>query len=274
MKHQQLLDKLAAKTLVKALDEDLARLVWRSMTGTHSATVESQLEYVLPKLLDRWNAVLLASDEGVSPLYKAKTILAMVTLLHKYGFADPALTEQALVAIDELNEAVALSDEFYRRSPMFKNELREAPTPLKRKPPYQDGMTFYRAEDVIALQLDGHYYAAYVRELAGTNECPVIEFYGHVFDHVPTINELVGLPAQGYSDGTIARFSVSGIKYQPDPANQITLVGACSAEIPDSSQLDKPVGLYVVTDIFSIQHTIRCLFACPIPNPDEGTVSN
>lgn len=264
MKHSQLLDKLAAKHLVQTLDEDIARLVWLAMAMEKHSEQASRIDAVLPPLLARWNSVFQADEQQVAPLYRHKAWLALATLLHKYGLADHAITTQALAAISELNRAVALDDSFYRRSDEFIADLQSPPAALARKPSLPDDTTFYRARDVIAIELDGRFHAAYVHRLARINESPIIEFYAGTFDHVPTLEALEQLPAQGqtYNNGTQRRslHSVSGIKFQPDPANQITLVAACIVSPPDRSQLAPPVGLHSVSDIFKIQDTIRALF--------------
>ena len=250
----------------ETLDNDLARLVWRGMVDHGFGRIDSVLEYVLPRLFSRWNCVLEAPDDEVSPLYRNKTWLALATLLHKYGLADAQITAHALLAIDELNDAVALSDSFFHRSEAFKAELGEAPKPRTRKPSMPDSITFYRARDVISIQLDGRYYAAYVLGCAYTNASPVLEFYDGVFDRRPNLEEIVALPARGETFTTdprphVARFSVSGIKYEPDPANQITLIGACVPTPPDNSALRKRDSMDASSDIFDIQRTIRTMFA-------------
>lgn len=267
MKHQQLLDHLAAKHLVQTLDEDLARVIWWAMVGEkHSKTI-SRLDATLPPLLARWNSVLQADAAQVAPLYRHKAWLALATLLHRYGLADSHITAQAVTAIGELNREVALSDTFCRRSEEFAESLRKAPVPLTRKPTLPDSTTFYRAHDVITIHLDGKYYAAYVHHLTRINESPIIEFYAHAFDEVPTLEQIQQCPAQGllYDNGTRYKslYSVSGIKFQPDPANQITLVAACVLNPPDSRHLSTPDWHHTVLNIFSIQDTIRQMFNHP-----------
>lgn len=260
MKHQQLLEKLAARHLVQAMDEDLARLVWSAMTF-HADDPGAQRDYVLSRLLARWNAALLATDDEVAPIYRDKVVVALATLLHKYGYAEPSITDRAIDAIDALNDAVALDDHFYRRSASFSDELQTTPTPLSRRPGQPDHTTFYRARDVISIQLDGRYYAGYVHRLARINESPIVEFYETWFSKLPTLDDLAAVPAHGerFNDGSVrvSLFSVSGIKYQPDPANQVTLIAACVPEPPDNSHLKESIGLFTVKDIFGIQQQLR-----------------
>lgn len=183
MTHQQILDKLAAKHLVKSIDEDLSSLVFYAMCYNKDS-IEKQLAYFLPNLLLRWNCVLKAGKE-VSDNYKEITILEIAVLLHKYGYADNSITKQAIEAIDHLNKKVVLSDDFFRKSDEIKNILLSLPISLKRKPAIAESITFYRKKDVISIQLDGKYYAAYIHELTGINESPKIEFYNGMFDNIP-----------------------------------------------------------------------------------------
>lgn len=265
--HAQALKKLAADILVQTLDEDIARLLADVMArARHDAAIAANPSAsVLPPLLRRWHCVLQAGDDAASPLYRHKTAVALAILLHKYGLADSRIADRADAAIDALNEAVALSDDFHRKSAAIKTAfLRTPPAPLKRAPGLPDSLTFYRAGDVVSYQLDGRHYAAYVHRCAQTNQSPVIEFYDAVFDHVPHIDELQEKPARGrrYNDGSvrIERLSVAGMKFMPDPAGQFVLVKACVETPPDSTRLREPVGLYAVSDVFDLQDSVDGMF--------------
>jgi len=265
--HAQALKKLAADILIQTLDEDLARLLADTMArARHDAAIAANpSDSVLTRLLRRWNCVLQAGDDAASPLYRHKTAVALAILLHKYGIADAGIADRADAAIDALNEAVALSDDFHRKTAAIKAAfLHTPPAPLKRAPGLPDSLTFYRAGDVVSYQLYGRYHAAYVHHCAQTNQSPVIEFYDAVFDHVPSIDELRDKPARGrrYNDGSvrIERMSVAGMKFMPDPAGQFVLIKACVETPPDTSRLGKPVGLYAVSDVFDLQDSVAGLF--------------
>lgn len=262
MTHQQILDKLASKHLVRSIDEDLARLTYYAMC--FEKDYEKQFTYIFPKLMLRWNCVLNANKDAVTDNYKLITILGLCIQLHKYGFADKDLTEEALKAIDKLNEAVVLSDDFFRKSDEIKKIISSVPVQLKRKPTIPESITFYREKDVISIQLGNKFYPAYIHKLTGANESPVIEFYDGVFDKVPTIQDLENLNAKGqvYNDGTerVSRFSVSGMKYLPDLANQVKLISACVDQKPSDKHLGESIGLYAVKDLFQLQNDIRNLF--------------
>ena len=263
MKHPQILNKLAARHLVQAIDDDLARLTRRAMAYKKHQSIADELNYILPQLLLRWNCVLNATDE-VPDSYKQKTEVALATLLHKYGFADTDITDKAIQAIDALNNAVVLSDSFYHQSGKIKNFLQSVPVPLSRKPSLPGNTTFYRAKDVVSIQLDGRFYAAYIHKLANPNESPVIEFYEGVFDSPPTLDALKNTKATGqvYNDGIerISKFSVAGMKFMPDLANQIQLISACVNEPPSNKHLADSVGLYTMRDLFEIQEVIVKMF--------------
>ncbi|MBB5620102.1 hypothetical protein HDE69_001140 [Pedobacter cryoconitis] len=263
MTHQQILDKLAAGNVVSCIDDELARLVGWSMNG-ELETAEQQLADFLPKLLSRWNCVLKAGKEEIGAYYKEKVILVLAVLLHKYGFKDKTITEQALKAIDKLNKGVVLSDHFFRKTEEIKAVLNSDPVPLKKRPGHRESITFYRSKDVISFQLDGQFYAAYIHGLVGQNNYPIIEFYDQVFTRVPELKDLKNVKARGavYNDG-VARISLDAIylmKYLPDLANQVHLIAAGVEEKPSNDHLEESVGLYGMSDIFRIQDTIRGIF--------------
>ncbi len=262
MTHQQILDKLAARKLVQSIDEDLARLISDAMS-VHKNDLTGQLANFLPKLMVRWNCVLLA-DREISMDYRHKTVLALAILLHKYGFADQTITDQAIQAIDALNAGVVLSDDFYRKSDDIKAFIQTIPVPLKKKPSYAESLTFYRGEDVISIQLEQKYYAAYIHYIQGVNESPVLEYYDGEFDQVPTLAELEKLPARGavFNDGIarISLYAVNGLKFLPDMAGQIQLISACVKKKPSNGHLVKPDWQYTLSNLFDMQRTIKGMF--------------
>lgn len=259
--HQQALDKLAARQLVQVIEDDVASLTADAMSfAKHDKQLTVQI-YVLPKLLARWNCVLQGPAAEVSSGYKDKTALAMALLLHKYGMADPALTQLALQAIDNLNAAVALSDAFFKSAAAIKALLVSPPVELKKRPSTRDNLTFLRAGDVIAIQLEQHFYAAYVHEIKGFNEYPVIELYEGRFTSRPHMADLDGRAAYGetYNDGSvrISMYAIHGMRHLPDPANQFHLIASGITVTPDRDNLLPSVGLYTVSDLFRLQNVLR-----------------
>lgn len=263
VKHGQLLEKLSAAWMVQALDQEIADLVAWHMAARHQTSTEVA-DAVLSPLLDRWNHVLQAGADAVSPHYRDKVLVALATLLHKYGCADAELTARACRAIDALAEGVVLRDAFARQADTYKRELTEPPAPLKRRPARADAITFFRPRDVIVIALDGRHHAAYVHKLTGLNESPVIEFYEGAFDNVPTLSDLAGARAVGpmYDDGVprIGRYSVHRLTYEPDPAHQVHLIAACVDTPPPNDHLAQPIRLRIAEDISSIQRVIRKLY--------------
>ncbi|WP_149208119.1 hypothetical protein [Flavobacterium johnsoniae] len=260
MTHQQILDKLAAKHLVKSIDDDMARLTFDAMC--YEKDTEKQLSRILPQLLNRWNCILNADE--ISNNYKQKTILVLSIILHKYGFKDDTINKKAIDAIDLLNKEVVLSDDFFRKSEDIKQFIISPPISLKRKPSIPESITFYRKGDVISIQLENHFYAAYIHLITRMNESPVLEFYNGVFDKIPTWDDLKDLSAKGefYNSGIerITRFSVYGLKYLPDTANQIQLIKACVDNPPVNPGLKESVGAYSVINLFKLQSVITKLF--------------
>jgi hypothetical protein len=265
MKHQQILEKLAAKHLAESITEDVSRLMTYAMAYEKHGSISSRLQYVLPKLLLRWECVLNATSREVSDIYKQKTAVALAVVLHQYGCADAAITDSAVKAIDSLNAGVVLSDDFARKSEAIKTFLLTPPIPLKRKPGLPELITFYRPKDVVAIQLEKRFYIAYIHELTGPNESPILEFCDVVFDKSPTLEDIKGYKAKGqrFKDGTtrIERVAVCGMKHLPDLAYQIKLIAACVNQPPENQHLEKALGLYTVSDLFSLQDTLKRLFA-------------
>jgi len=267
MNHKQVLDKLASKHLNQSIDEDLVRLVNRAMVLRKGKSISDVSSYILPKLLMRWNCILEAKEYDVSKVYKEKVTLALAILLHKYGFHDKELTQKAITAIDKLNDGVILSDDFFRKSDKIKAFIKAKPIELKRKPPLPETITFYRAKDVISINIDNKYYIAYIHKITGVNESPIIEFYDESFENIPEIEDLNRIKAKGqkFNDGTvrIAHFAIYGLKYMPDLANQIHVIKSCveTEKAPINKNLEAQIGLFTVSNLFSIQETIKKLFS-------------
>jgi hypothetical protein len=258
MKHQQILDKLAAKSMVEAIELDLGLIIREQWNQGIN------VDKLLDTLLQRWNCALLAPETEVSSLYKDKVVLAICVLLHKYGIQKDEITDKAIQAIDSLNKAVALSDAFYHQSSKIKEYLKTSSLPLKKRPSFKDAITFYRAQDVISICLDNKYYVAYVHDTNG-NKSPIIEFYDMVFDQRPTdIKQLMNINARGtlYNDGSrrISKYSIYGLKDLPDWANQVHLIKASIETPPSTLDLKESVALYAVSRIIDLPSIIKGLF--------------
>lgn len=266
MTHQQILDKLAAKALVQNIDEDLARLTGTAMRyAKHDREIAANLtNYILSKMLQRWNCILKADSSEVIINYKRKANIALALTLHKYGLTDEIIREKAIKAIDDLNNEVVLDDDFFRKTAEIKTFINSKPTELKRIPSSPDNITFYRPKDVISIQLGKQYFCAYIHSHERPNESPVLEFYDKIFDSVPKIGELEKINAKGRMNDSgvtrISKFSVAGIKFLPDLANQIKLIAACVEVPPFNTHLAESVGLYTITDVFGMQDDIDNLF--------------
>ncbi|WBB93800.1 hypothetical protein [Verrucosispora sp. WMMC514] len=255
MRHQQLLDKLAAPLLVRALNEDLARWVsWQLLT--HPEDHHELTRAVIPPILTRWRCLLDADDTAAATRHRGW--VAMAVLLHRYGLAAPAVTAHASAAIDSLNRDVVLSDAFARQSPAIKDFLSTPPPPLTRRPRRPGTLTLLRPGDVVSIQVKASFHAAFVREVAGGNEYPVIEFYAGRFDRPPTFGELSGRAAVRDRGG--ARFGVVGLTYLPDPANQVRALAAGYQQPPLGTDPGPGEGRYTMTDIIRLQHVIDRLF--------------
>lgn len=262
MKHQQILDKLADRFLVQAMDENFAKAINWAMLGKEF-TAEAQ-QKVWRQIQNRWNCVFDAPKSEVSDLYKHKTIVAMAVVAHKYGMSMEAICQKAFEAMDKLNKAVALSDDFERKTPEIKKFLQTPPEPLKRRPALPENITFFRAEDVISIQYKGKFYVAYIHNITGVNESAIIEFYDAVFDSLPTFEMLENIPARGRgcSDGStrIQKYCVVQMKFLPDPANQVKLIASAIKTPPKNDHLSKSIGEYMMSSIFELQQEIEWTF--------------
>jgi hypothetical protein len=255
VRHQQILDKLAAPVHVRALNEDLARWVGWQMLGNPKAPDELERAVIEP-IMVRWRCLLDAAN--ASPATKCKVWVALATLLHRYGLADETVTAHALTAIDELNRDVVLSDAFARQSPAIKDFLQSPPTPLGRRPRRPRTLTLLRPGDVLSVQLDEHFQAAFVREVVGAGDHPVIEFYAGRFLRPPSTAELSGRPAA--RERGRARFAVGGLIHMPDPANQFLALPSPHPGPPAGADPEPGDGLYTLTDIIRLQHHMATLF--------------
>lgn len=265
MKHKQIIDKIGFEQLAQAIEEDLARLVNYAMSFKKGGSIDDVPSYVLPLILTRWNCVLLA-ENGLAKYYKEKVAVTLAVLFHKYGISDKTVTDKAISAIDMLNDNVVLSDDFYRNSQRIKDFLKTALLALKRKPRKPENRTFFRPNDVVAIKIGNYYYVAYIHELTGVNEAPIIEFYDSIFLNIPQIEALQNVKAKGkkYNDRKVrkANFAVYGMTYQPDLANQVHLIGSSENLhiAPDNSHLEEPIGLFTVSNLFFIQKTLKEMF--------------
>lgn len=262
MTHQQILAKVANKYFARCIDDEIAYLTYQAMLGPEAKNKapEEWLAEILPQLLSRWDCLLAAPEVSESSVHA--TWLAIAVTLHKYGFQDKDITQKAIEAIDHMNKNVLSSDEMFRKSEEIKTFLKSPPEPLKRKPAYQDSVTFFRAEDVISVQYNKRFYVAYVHEVNTGNERPVIEFYDGVFENIPTIEQVKTLKARGRGTGkpVISKFGIYHRTHLPDFANQFVLLASGVKEKPDNSMLEEPTGLYTMSSLYEIQLNIRQLF--------------
>lgn len=255
MKHQRILDKPAARGLVRAMDEELARWVKHRMSPPGRTHTEVERDVITPVLL-RWRCLFDAEDVG--PAAKDIARVALATLLHKYGFQDPGTTAGALRAVDELNRHVVLCDAFERHSPEIKKLLESAPVPLTRRPRAPRALSLPRTGGMISFELAGRFHAAYAREMTGGNEFPVIEFYAGTFARPPVEAELSDRAAA--AERGRARFGVVGLSQLPDPAHQVPAVEARDAHPPYGGDPRPGEGLWQLSDIMSLQQDVRYLF--------------
>lgn len=256
MKHEQILDKVAFDTLVMEMSDNLSMLI--NYYFKKEQTPNELSKAILPKFFERWDNVF--DDDALSKLYQDKAWLVLATLLHKYGIQIDKITQNAINAIDSLNHQVALSDDFFRKSPQIKEFLLSTPIPLKKRPAQTKAITFFRPKDMIAMHYKNTYYVMYVHSHMYNYDAPVVEFYRQTFDMLPTIDDLTDMKATGlkHNNGNVyaQTFAMIGLKYVQDPANQFHLIDANNhTHIPDRSQITvkTDIGSFMALDIFEIQ---------------------
>lgn len=262
--YRSVLNHLAGGELVEAIESDVKRCaLWARLAPDKAARDPAEIgAEVIPTLMLRWQCILESGDSITSPLYRHTTALALATALHQQGFASPALTVQALAAISALNDAVALSDHFHRKSAEIASLLQREPVMPARRPGMQKSFTQWRAGDIASVHVDGQYHAFYV--LSANQGAPVVEFYDYLSPVAPTLGVLATLPARGTSRGTsrhpkdayLHRLALYGLVHQPDPAHQFVLL-ASAAEGPDNSHLLRADWKYTVSDVFRTLHWLR-----------------
>ena len=258
--HRSILNQLAAADLVDAIERDVKYCARWARTGPDATALSQAIigDGIIDTLLLRWQCVLDRDDTAATPVYRHTTMLALATVLHQQGFASPALTAHALAAISALNDAVALSDHFHRKSAEIASLLQREPVMAARRPGMQKSFTQWRAGDIASVHVDGQYHAFYV--LSANQGAPVVEFYDYLNPAAPTLDVLATLPARGTSrdpkDAYLHRLALYGLVHQPDPAHQFVLL-ASGAEGPDNSHLLRHDGLYTVSDVFRTLHWLR-----------------
>lgn len=258
--HRSILNQLAGGELVEAVEHDVKQCALRARLSPDKAA-RAQAEIgaeVIETLMLRWQCILDSDDTITTPLYRQKTALALATALHQQGFHSPELTTTAIAAITALNDAVALSDHFHRRSGEIGDLLQSSPVMPTRRPGHQKGRTLWRAGDVASVQVDDQYHAMYVLEVS--HGAPIVEFYDYLHRDAPTLDTLRQRHARGTrsaDEGSyLDRHALFGLVHQPDPANQFVLLGS-AAEGPDNRHLRRHDGLYTVSDMFRITRELR-----------------
>ncbi|AWH24485.1 hypothetical protein [Stenotrophomonas sp. YAU14D1_LEIMI4_1] len=256
IKHPDVLKLLAAANLVEAIDSDVKRCAhWARLAPQAAERAQAQIgAEVIGTVLLRWNCILHAAPSEVAPLYVHTTALALAVCLHRQGFADVRLTDDAITAIAALNAAVALTDTFHRRSAEIEALLRSTPLMPARRPSVPKANTAWRAGDVVGMQVAGRHHAFYVLKING--DAPIVEFYDIAQDTPLAWEQLQGVVARGerLNDGRdyVDRHALYGLQQQPDPAHQFRLLASGVEHGPDNAHLARHDGLYAVSDIFRI----------------------
>ncbi|MCF1592903.1 hypothetical protein [Streptomyces muensis] len=119
-------------------------------------------------------------------------------------------------------------------------------------------VTFLRPGDVVSIQLADSCHAAFVHELHGANEFPVIEFYAGSFTQPPTMAQLAGRPTA--RAGARARFGVAVLTYLSDPLPSRWWHWSRSTPRPHGGDPQAGGGLWSLTDIIDLPGATAALF--------------
>ncbi len=256
MEHKKILDRLACQNLIATLNEEITFLVIRARGLVKWNKEMTVSEYVVSKLLKRWNNVLQV-NEAENRFYKEKVYFVIGVLLHKYGIAVEEVTTKAIEALKTLDDNIITSDKMSKELPKVIELLKQKPVELKKNPRRVTASnTHYRVNDVIAINISGIYHIAYVHKIF--QETPIIEFYESTFDYSPKIDEMKNVKAKGikYNDESVKteKFMLSLAKRIPDFANQIHLIGNDQnlKLIPDNSHLTQSIGEFTGSNVFNI----------------------
>lgn len=261
IKHQDVPRLLAADELVEAIDHDVRYCaLWARLPPEAASLPPAQIGAdVIDAVLLRWNCALQADPAEVAPLYVHKAALALAVCLHRQGFADTQRTAAAVAAVEALNEAVALSDAFYRRSPEIVALLQSPASMPARRPSTPKQQAAWRAGDVVAMQVADRYHAFHVLQLS--SGAPLVEFYDIAQASPFTWEQLRGVAARGQrlNDGRhfVRRYDMFAMSPQPDPANQFRLLASGIMSGPDNRHLIPTESLGTATDIFCMARELR-----------------
>lgn len=242
MKHQQILDKLALGAIPSLVQDETHMLARQSFyEAKHDGHRGARYAEVVPPLLRRWGPLMTRHGDQSELMTGHRVAIALATCLHKVGLIEPSLTERALRGIDELNDAVWLSDEFARQSPAYADLLRSTPPALSKAPAVREPLTFTRPGDLLAINTTRGYVLAHVHGDTGTNEAPILELYRQIYPVLPAADQVVGTQAAGEQLGngpvTNSHIAVVGLRHIPDPADQILLLASGQNRTPDTSHL-------------------------------------
>lgn len=268
MRHQQILDKLAAGAVAPTVRDEVRILAQKSFFAAgHEGSEGVRYADVVPAVKGRWWFPLDATREGSDAsegerMNGYKVAIALATALHEVGLVDPELTESAIVGIHALNDAVWLSDAFLRRTDDMIALLRSTPPPLTRKPNPRETLTFTRGGDVLAIRLRRCWVAGHVHLVDGPNRHPHVELYERTFAQLPDPSEVVGTRAwghayHGHGQANVTRLVVTGLRHLPDPAEQIHLVASGATVSPDNAHLHDEGIIGTHVDLFEFLEMAR-----------------
>jgi hypothetical protein len=223
MTHKAILENFSTRWIERSVREEIEGLVFQAKCYRNLDSPEKELNYILEKLLLRWNHV--EQSEDLNALYKAQTRIALATYLHVNGYQDEKLTEQTVAHLTQMkNDDFGLMPSHqYKKVDKAIELLTSPPKYKKTKPGYKASITQFRKGDVIAIQHLDKYYVAVCSRVNYVNESPSLRIVNQVFDSKPKLEDI---QFEFIKDAYI----VSTLNYLPDIAHQYFLIGHTEVE--------------------------------------------
>lgn len=226
MTHSVILNNFSLPWLVRAIEEELGKLVFMAKCYRNLTTPEQELAYILERFIPlRWRYVFDAKD--ASEQYKYQVYITIAVFLNKYGYQDEYITQKAITGLKMFKENAfgMMPSHQYKKAEKAMLFLKETVAYHTKKPGYKATITQYRAGDVLAIKIGEVYAVAVVVAIQCINETPVLEVYKGTFTTKPSLTDLSNL-------GPVveAHYMVGNLNYLPDMAHQISCIGSIAVD--------------------------------------------
>lgn len=256
MNYTTLLNNFSTPFLQRAIEEEIIRLTFMAKIATKHkrATADKEIEQIKHSLLRRWNCLFISkSSKGISAMYKAKAWVTLATVLHKNGYADAVITDNAIRGLNLLyggrfelltehqDKKIQQAIDFLSKPPAFKNKI----------PKPKSAVTQYRARDLLSIEIEGAFYVALVVGIETLHQHPCLQLLTQVFSEKPSIADIKNWTFQSERE-----YMVCDLHYLPDPANQFQLIDS-QVNIPTERWNSEITDIYRLTDKIVKEYNIN-----------------